>query len=173
MRVAASTTVRLPDASGRYHVVYIVQELIPEDSVCHMATYRMSPADVSRLVMAILNETAKVFDLNRMRGGDMEIGFDGDLSNWAIMGYDPDRGGLPDRFRLTFLDTNTPLMRRHGQEQLDAEPFLRAAPRAILPLIRRDRAARPHVPVLRFPPDRDRAGRAVLRTRRGPSWCRG
>jgi hypothetical protein len=136
VKVAASTTVRLPDATGRYHVVYVVQELVPEDAVCHMATYRMSPADVGRLMMGILNETAKVFDLNRSTG-DTELGFDADMSNWAITGYDADRGGLPDRFKLVFLDTNTPLMRRNGRELFDVEPFLRPAPAAVLPLIRR------------------------------------
>jgi hypothetical protein len=136
LRVAASSTVRLPDATNRYQVVYIVQELIPEDAMCHLATYRMSTGDVGRLMMAILNETAKVFDLN-LRHGDTEIGFDADMSNWAIVGYDADRGGLPDRFKLVFLDTNTPLMRRSGHELFDVEPFLRPAPAAILPFIRR------------------------------------
>jgi hypothetical protein len=136
LRVAASTTVRLADATGCYQVVYIVQELVPEDAVCHMATYRMSPGDVARLVMAILGETAKVFDLNR-NSSDTELGFDGDMSNWAIAGYDPDRGRLPDRFKLLYLDTNTPLIRRNGRELFDVEPFLRPAPAAVLPLIRR------------------------------------
>lgn len=136
VKVAASSTVRLLDATGCYHVVYIAQELVPEDAVCHMATYRMSAADVGRLVMAILTETAKVFDLNA-RSGDVELGFDADMSNWAIAGYDADRGGLADRFKLLFLDTNTPLMRRNGRELFDVEPFLRPAPAAILPLIRR------------------------------------
>ncbi|MCU0508456.1 MAG: DUF6206 family protein [Anaerolineae bacterium] len=136
VKVASSTAVRVLDASKRFPVVYIVQELIPEDAVCHMATYRMSPPDVGRLVMGILNETAKVFDLNR-HGGDTEIGFDADMSNWAIAGYDADRGGLPDRFKLLFLDTNTPLMRRNGHELFDVEPFLRPAPAPLLPVIRR------------------------------------
>jgi hypothetical protein len=137
LKIAATTTVHVPDASRRRVVVYIVQERLPEDTICHMATYRMSPADVGRLVMAVLGETAKVFDLNRTHQGDMEVGFDGELANWAIVGYDPDRNGLPDRFRLAYLDTNTPLMRRRGQEQLDTEVFLRGAPSFLLPVIRR------------------------------------
>ncbi len=137
LEVAATSTVHLSEASRRRVVVYIVQELVPEDAICHMATYRMSPADVGRLVMAILNETAKVFDLNRSHQGDLELGFDGELANWAIVGYDPDRGSLAERFRLTYLDTNTPMIRRRGQEQLDTEPFLRATPGVLLPVIRR------------------------------------
>jgi hypothetical protein len=137
VKVAATSTVHLHDASRRRVVVYIVQELVPEDCVCHMATYRMSPADVGRLVMAVLAETAKVFDLNRTHGGDFEVGFDSEMANWALVGYDPDRGCLPERPRLTYLDTNTPMLRRKGQEQFDPEPFLRGAPGPLLPVIRR------------------------------------
>ncbi len=137
LKVAGTSTIHLPDASRRRMVVYIVQELLPEDSLCHMATYRMSPPDVGRLVMGVLAETAKVFDLNRTHQGDLELGLDGELANWAIVGYDAERGGLPERFRLAFLDTNTPLVRRRGQEQLDTEVFLRGAPSPLLPVIRR------------------------------------
>ena len=55
-------------------------------------------------------------------------------AKWATgrwSGYDAERGGLPERFRLAYLDTNTPMMRRRGQEQLDTEPFLRGC--AIIP----------------------------------------
>jgi hypothetical protein len=137
VRVVSTATAHLPDASRRRVVVYVVQELVPEDAICHMATYRMSPADVGRLVMAILTETAKVFDLNRLHQGDMEVGFDSEMANWTLVGYDAAKGGLPDRFKLAYLDTNTPLMRRRGHEQLDPEPFLRAAPAPLLPFIRR------------------------------------
>lgn len=137
VNVAATSTAHVPDASGRRIVVYVVQELVHEDCVCHMATYRMSPSDTGRLVMAVLNETAKVYDLNRAHAGEFELGFDSEMANWALIGYDPDRGSLPERPRLVYLDTNTPMIRERGQEQLDPEPFLRGAPGPLLPLIRR------------------------------------
>ena len=137
VRVASSTTVQLPDASGRYVVVYIVQDLLPEDTICHTATYRLSPSDVNRLVMAILGETAKVFDLNRVHQGELELGIDSETSNWALLGFDPDKCELPDRLKLVYLHTNIPFMRRHGVEQFDPEPFLRSAPSVLLPIIRR------------------------------------
>ncbi len=137
LRVAATTTLHVPDASKRHMIVYIVQEALPQDSLCHIATYCMSAADVGRLVMAILAEAAKVFDFNQTHQGATELGFDGEMANWAIQGYDGERLGLPDRFRLVYLDTNTPMIRRQGQEQLDPEPFLRAVPGPLLPVIRR------------------------------------
>jgi hypothetical protein len=137
VRVASTTTVQLPDLSRRYVVVYIVQELLPEDTICHMAIYRLSPSDVYRLVMAILGETAKVFDLNQVHQGELELGIDSETSNWALLGFDPDKGELPDRLKLVYLHTNVPFMRRHGVEQFDPDPFLRSAPSMLLPIIRR------------------------------------
>ena len=137
VRVAPTTTVQLPDVTGRYVVVYVIQEMVPEDTRCNMATYRLSPSDVYRLVMATLAETAKVFDLNRIRQGEIELGIDSEISNWALLGFDPDECTLPERFKLIYLHTNVPFMRRHGVEQLDPEPFLRSAPSALLPIIRR------------------------------------
>lgn len=137
LRVASSTTVQLPDASRRYVVVYVVQDQLPEDTVCDMATYRLSGPDVCRLVMAILGETAKVFDLNRVHQGDLEVGINSKISNWALLDFDPDEGALPERPKLVYLHTNTPLMRRHGVEQLNLDPFLRSAPGLLLPVIRR------------------------------------
>jgi hypothetical protein len=137
VRVASSTTAQVSDASHRYVVVYIVQEVVPVDTVCDMVAYRLPQSDVSRLVMAILGETAKVFDLNHIHQGALELGIDSEISNWALLGFDPDKGTLPDRIKLMYLHTSVPLMRRQGVEQLDPELFLRAAPAILLPLIRR------------------------------------
>lgn len=137
VRVVPTTTVQLPDATKRFVVVYVVQEMVPEDTICHMATYRLAPPDVHRMVMAILAETAKVFDLNRIHQGEIELGIDSEISNWALIGFDPDRCVLPERFKLVYLHTHVPLMRRHGVDQLDPEPFLRPAPSVLVPIIRR------------------------------------
>lgn len=137
VRVTPTTTLQVPDASRRFSVVYIVQEPLPEDAICHMALYKLPKPDVSRMLMGILHETVKVFDLNRVHQGDVEVGFDAELANWAMLGFDPDSGSLPERPKFAYIETCTPLMRRHGQEQLDPEPFLRAAPTVLHPLIRR------------------------------------
>ncbi len=137
VRVAPTTTMQVPDASQRHTVLYIIQERLPEDTICHMALYRLPRSDFGRMLMGILNETTKVFDLNRVHQGDLEVGFDAELANWALVGFDPEACALPDRLKFTYIETRTPLMRRHGQEQLDPAPFLRAAPAVLHPLIRR------------------------------------
>jgi hypothetical protein len=137
VRVAPCAVAQVQNPQTKQVVVYVVQEQMPEDAVCCQAIYRLSAADIGRLVLLALQETAKVFDFNRAHQGDLELGFDAEISNWAIVGFDPVRCILSDRARLAYLDTSTPMMRRRGQEQLDPELLLRSAPSLLAPLIRR------------------------------------
>lgn len=137
VRVMPCTTTHVVDAARGRVVVYIVHEQIPEDTIGNMAIYRMSANDVNRLVLTVLQETARVFAFNQAHQGELELGFNAQIAHWAVVGFDPERGGLPERFRLLYMDTSTPLMRRHGQEQLDPDLFLRSAPPLLVPLARR------------------------------------
>jgi Family of unknown function (DUF6206) len=136
VRVLPSTTLRVHDASGSRIVVYIIQEQAHEDAIGHQAIYRLCTPDIDRLLTLILQETAKVFDLNATHPGGQEIGFDARFSNWALVGFDPDRPCMTERMRLAYLDTSTPLMRSRGQEQFDTTPFIRGMP-ALLPMFLR------------------------------------
>ena len=133
VRVLPCTTMRVPDVTGKRVVVYVVQEQAAEDSIGHQAIYRMCTPDINRLLITILQETAKVFDLNAAHQGGHELGFDARISNWVIQGFNPNDPCLTDRMRLAYLDTTTPIMRRRGQEQFDMEPFIRGMP-ALLPV---------------------------------------
>jgi hypothetical protein len=139
VRVLPCTTMRVQDASGTRVVVYIVQEQAQEDSIGHQAIYRMCTPDIDRLLILILQETSKVFDLNAAHQGGQEIGFDARLSNWVIQGFDPEKPCLSERMRLAYLDTSTPLMRSRGREQFDTEPFIRGMP-ALMPMFLRHSA---------------------------------
>lgn len=132
VRVLPCVTLRAYNPAGGRPVVYIIQELIDEDWLGHQAIYRLCAPDIDRLLTLILQETAKVFDLNAAHQGGQEIGFDPRFSNWAILGFDPEKPCLTERMRLAYLDTSTPLMRNRGQEQFDREPFIRGMP-ALLP----------------------------------------
>ncbi len=137
VRVAPSVAVQVPNERAGRVIVYIVQEPVPEDTMGHEAIYRLAPADVMRLALLALQETAKVFDFNRAHHAELEVGFDAQISHWAVSGYDPSRNLLPERARLLYMNTSTPLLRRRGQEQLDPELFLRSAPLLLMPLVRR------------------------------------
>lgn len=128
LRVAPSDTVRLVDEKKGRVVVYIVQEKLPAEAMGHRAIHRIPPADVSKLVTAVLRETAKVFGFNSRHRGKIEVGFDGQISNWAIAGFYPGAQELDDEIELIYLDTSAPFVCKDGEEQLDPELFLRSAP---------------------------------------------
>lgn len=115
---------------GQAVIAYIVQERLPAEAIGHRAMQRLSQNEVTRLVQTVLRETAKVFRWNREHAEELELGFDGQISNWGIVG----RKG--DDFELVYFDTSTPLTRRNGIEQLDPELFLRSAPSFMVWIIR-------------------------------------
>jgi len=133
--VAPGALAILPERDGRV-VAYIVQQKLPAGSIAHQAIHTLPPAEIQRLFLAVLRETNKVFDFNRGQAGQTALGFDAQVSNWAIVDYRPGSGQLPDPVRLRYFDTSTPLMRRQGVEQLDPELFLRSAPSFLVWIIR-------------------------------------
>lgn len=127
IQVVPGELVKLQDAKGKV-VAYIAQERLPPQSIAHRAIQHLPAGEVLKLVQAVLRETQKVFNFNRAHAHELELGFDGQISNWAIVGFDAAAQRLPDEICLVYLDTSTPLMRKGGREQLDPELFLRSAP---------------------------------------------
>jgi hypothetical protein len=128
---------RLPDRSGGLIVMYIVQPKLDPACIGNRLIRELPAADAQRLVRAILGELQLVFTFNRDHRSEIEVGLDGQISNWAVANLNEGSGSLPAEIRLTYFDTSTPLMRRGGQEQLDPELFLRSAPSFLAWLIRR------------------------------------
>lgn len=119
----------LPKAKGRGAVIYLVQPKLAAESIAPAALQQLDPAGARALFAAVLDEFAKVFACNAANRAELEIGFDGQLSNWAVAGFDPTR--------LIYFDTGTPLLRRNGREQINAEIFLRSAPSFLAWLLKR------------------------------------
>jgi len=86
------------------------------------------------LVRKVLRELRKVWDFNR-RQSRIQVAIDGQISNWAVADYDPERFNIEDA-TLLYLDTSTPLFRVNGVEQLDTELFLRSAPSFLVWILR-------------------------------------
>jgi hypothetical protein len=125
----------LPEQDGRV-VAYIAQEALPSGTIAHQAIQALPPDEVQRLFLAVLAETSKVFDFNDRQDGRLALGFDAQISNWAVAGYQPGQDHLPEPILLRYFDTSTPLLRRDGREQLDPELFLRSAPSFLVWIIR-------------------------------------
>ena len=124
--VPAAITSVTPSAGNV--VVNIIQEKLDSRTLVNNAIHTFSDDDVALVFVAILDGIGQAFKYNDANRGSTEIGFDAQMSNWAISGYDGEAGSLPDRVELIYIDTSSPLLRLHGEEQLDPELFLRSAP---------------------------------------------
>jgi hypothetical protein len=136
IQVVPSDIVRVTDERRNRVVVYIVQEKLPVESIGNKAIHHLQAQDVNRLTLAILTELSKVFDFNQRNTGKLELGIDGQISNWAIANFNPETKRLDEEISLVYFDTSTPLTRRDGREQLDPELFLRSAPSFMVWILR-------------------------------------
>ena len=119
-------------------VLYLSQEMLDSRCIGNKLIARFSREDSLRLFDAILARFDVIFEHNRQAAQNPNltaVGFDGQLSNWAL-GECDGGSGLPERFTLRYLDTSTPLMQKKGVEQLDPELFLRICPAALVWVIR-------------------------------------
>lgn len=110
------------------YAVYIVQEMLSPQNVGHKLLHRLPLPEALRLVRHVLEATREVYRFNAAHRGHLELGFDGQISNWAVRNMSPDATSLPDDVHLAYFDTSTPLVQREGQEQLNPDLFLRSAP---------------------------------------------
>ncbi len=136
LRVVPDTAVWFVDRRSGRVVVYIAQQKLPPEAIGHRAMQALPLDDVRRLVQAVLAESKKVFDFNRQHRGELELGLDIQISNWAIVGFDAREPRLPDPLELAYFDTSSPMMRRNGVEQLNPEIFLRSAPSFLVWILR-------------------------------------
>jgi hypothetical protein len=134
LRLPSHSHATLVGASGR-PVFYIIQRQLDYASIGHHALHALPREQVTRLVTRILRELRQVWDYSR-RQSRVQIGIDGQISNWAIDGFDAEHPHLDDDARLFYVDTSTPLFRASGVEQLDTELFLRSAPSFLVWVLR-------------------------------------
>jgi len=134
LRLPPCDQASLTSDTGRL-IVFLVQEKLDPDSIGNNAIHLVSQHDTTRLVRQVLRELKKVWELNQ-RKGRYEIGIDGQISNWSIVGFDRENPRLDEEIRLSYFDTSTPLFRVDGAEQLDPELFLRSAPSFLVWLLR-------------------------------------
>lgn len=137
IEVVHSELVRVTDDRRNRVVVYIVQEKLAAKSIGNNAIHHLQPGDVRRLVSVVLEELAKLFEFNQKNKGRLELGIDGQISNWAFANFDPDANRLGEKVDLIYFDTSSPLMRKNGAEQLDPELFLRSAPSFMVWILRK------------------------------------
>ena len=135
VRVVPSRFVSLKDEANGIYIGYIIQERLPEETIANRLIHRLPLDETLKLVKAVLRETKKVFDFNERHRGEREVGFDAQISNWAVPNYRPGQKEF-DEIEPVYFDTSSPLYRKNGVEQIDPELFLRSAPSFLVWLIR-------------------------------------
>lgn len=120
--------------SGR-PVFYIIQRKVPAYSLGNNAIHLLNRSGVHTLFKRVLQDLLKLWEFNRIQS-TYKISLDGQISNWVIDGFDPDRQELDQDVSLLYIDTSTPLYLINGVEQFDPELVLRTTPRLLTMIIR-------------------------------------
>ena len=105
---------------------YIVQKQLSPSAIGSQAIHLLPSDKVITLVRLVLKELQKVWDYN-LRQERIQVGIDGQISNWAIDEFDSRSPRIDESVRLLYMDTSTPLFRVEGVEQINPELFLRSA----------------------------------------------
>ncbi len=122
------------NASGR-PIFYIIQRKVPAYSLGNNAIHLLNRKGVLTLFERVLQELLKLWTFNNSQTAN-KVQVDGQISNWVIDGFDPDRQELAQDVPLLYIDTSTPLYLIDGVEQFDPELVLRTTPRLLAMIIR-------------------------------------
>ena len=106
---------------------YCIQEKISSESVGNKVIHDLSTEDVKTLVLLVMREMKKVWVYSKNHE-TLDLGLDGQISNFAIIGYDPNNPKIEKDTKLLYFDTSTPMFRKNGIEAMDAELFLESTP---------------------------------------------
>ena len=116
-------------------VMFDVQKKLLPESIGNRVIGKVSEKEIEVLIKLALREFKKLWAFNAKKK-KYELGIDGQISNWSVVGFDPKSPKVTEKDKLLYLDTSTPFLRIDGVEQLDPELFLRAAPSFMVWLIR-------------------------------------
>ena len=106
---------------------YCIQEKISSESVGNKVIHDLSTKDVKTLILLVMREMKKVW-VHSKNHETLDLGLDGQISNFAIIGYDPNNPKIEKDTKLVYFDTSTPMFRKNGIEAMDAELFLESTP---------------------------------------------
>jgi hypothetical protein len=106
---------------------YCVQEKVRSESVGNRVIHKVSDEEINTLVLLAMRDMKKVW-LYSKNHDTINLGLDGQISNFAIIGYNPNNPKIEADTKLIYFDTSTPMFRKNGIEAMDAELFLKSTP---------------------------------------------
>jgi hypothetical protein len=104
-----------------------VQEKISPESVGNRVIHQINDEDINTLILLVMKEMKKVWEYSKNHE-TIDLGLDGQISNFMLIGYDPDNPNIDMNTKLTYIDTSTPMFRKNGVEAMDGELFLKSTP---------------------------------------------
>ncbi len=107
--------------------LYCAQEKVNPASIGNKIIHELPKKEVNKLILLVMREFKKVWSFSK-QNKNLDVGFDGQISNFALFGYEQSKPAVPDDARLIYLDTSTPMYRKNGIEAMEAELFLKSAP---------------------------------------------
>ncbi|MFX0072659.1 MAG: DUF6206 family protein [Candidatus Hermodarchaeota archaeon] len=116
--------------------VYCVQKKVLSESVCNNVIHQVSDKEVETLVILVLKEMKKLWSFSR-NNETIDLGLDGQISNFAIIDYDPNNPKVNEDIKLLYFDTSTPFVRTNGEEAMEFELILKSAPGPLRGLLKK------------------------------------
>ena len=116
-------------------IFYTIQEKIPSESVGNKVIHQVGNNDTELLVLKALREMKKVWTFNK-ENKTYDVGLDGQISNFAVIDYDPNNPKVDDNSLLIYIDTVPPFYRKNGVEAMDIELLTKCMPSFIRGLLK-------------------------------------
>jgi len=116
-------------------IFYTIQEKIPSESVGNKVIHQVGNNDTELLVLKALREMKKVWTFNK-ENKTYDVGLDGQISNFAVIDYDPNNPKVDDNSLLIYIDTVPPFYRKNGVEAMDIELLTKSMPSFIRGLLK-------------------------------------
>jgi len=107
--------------------LYCVQKKVLSESVCNNIIHQVSDKEVETLVLLAMREMKKLWSFSK-NNQVIDLGLDGQISNFAIIDYDVNNPKVTEETKLLYFDTSTPFVRKNGEELMQFELLLKSAP---------------------------------------------
>lgn len=115
-------------------IFYGIQERIPPESVGNKIIHHLGKKEIETLVLKVMRELKKVWTFNK-ENKILEVGIDGQISNFAILYYDPNKPRVDENSELLYIDTFPPFFRKNGAEAMNMRLLTKALPSYIRGLV--------------------------------------
>ncbi|MFW9820021.1 MAG: DUF6206 family protein [Candidatus Thorarchaeota archaeon] len=116
-------------------IFYAIQEKILSESVGNEVIHEVGRNEIELLVLKALREMKKVWTYNK-ENKTFDVGLDGQISNFAVLNYDPNNPKVDENSQLIYIDTVPPFYRKNGVEAMEIELLTKSMPSFIRGLLK-------------------------------------